>query len=117
MNRRVNVKLLASLLGAILLFALGIHLLHGFQERRNATALLQQAERAAEAGQKEQAVAHLRTYLGFDPNDTDALTRYGMLLCQLAGNPNSRLQAMDVLEQVLRRDPSRVEIRRQLVEL
>lgn len=117
MNRRVNVKLLASLIGAILLFALGIHLLHGFQERRNASSLLQQADRAAEAGQKEQAVAHLRTYLGFAPNDTDALSRYGMLLCQLATNGNARLQAMDVLEQVLRRDASRVEIRKQLVEL
>jgi cellulose synthase operon protein C len=117
MNRRVNVKLLASLIGAILLFALGIHLLHGFQERRNSRSLLEQAERAAEAGQKEQAVAHLRTYLGFSPNDTDALSRYGMLLSQLATNPNARLQALDVLEQVLRRDGSRIDIRQQLVEL
>src|SRR4051794_23354891 len=103
MNRRVNVKLLAFLVGATFLFALGVHFLHGFQERRNASALLRQADRAAEQGQREQAVAHLRTYLGFAPNDTDALGRYGMLLSQQAGNTNARLQAMDVLEQVLRR--------------
>lgn len=117
MNRQLNVKLLGFLVGAAALFALGIHLLHGFQERRNASSLLQQAERAEQDGKAEQAAQHLRTYLGFAPDDTDALTRYGLLLSRLASQPQARAQALEVLEQVLRRDPSRADVRRQLVDI
>jgi tetratricopeptide (TPR) repeat protein len=117
MSTKVNIKLLAFLCGGAVLFAVGVHFLHGFQERRNAGALLKQAERAEADGENEQAVKHLRTYLGFVPDDTDALARYGLLLEQLAKSANSRSQALLVLEQVLRRQPERHDIRQKLVDI
>jgi tetratricopeptide (TPR) repeat protein len=117
MKTKVNIKLLAFLLGGAVLFAVGVHFLHGFQERRNASALLKQAERAEADGQNEQAVKHLRTYLGFVPDDTAALARYGLLLERLARSPGGRSQALLVLEQVLRRQPERNDIRQKLIDL
>lgn len=117
MKTKVNIKLLAFLLGGGILFAAGVHFLHGFQERRNAGALLKQAERAESDGQNDQAVKHLRTYLGFVPDDTDVLARYGLLLERLAKSPNGRSQAFLVLEQVLRRQPERNDIRQKLIEI
>ena len=117
MRRTVNFKLLAFLLLGLLLFAGGVHLTHRLQEKRNASALLEQAQRAEAEGQKEQAVKHLRAYLGFVPNDTDALARYGRLLNQQAATPSARTQALLILEQVLRRDPHRPAVRRELIDL
>jgi len=117
MRRTVNIKLVAILLLGALLFAGGVHLTHRLQEQRNASALLEQAQRAEDDGQKDQAVKHLRAYLGFVPNDTEALARYGRLLNQQAATPTARTQALLILEQVLRRDPTQHEIRRELIDL
>jgi tetratricopeptide (TPR) repeat protein len=117
MRTKVNVKLLAFLLGGAALFAVGVHFLHAFQERRNASALLKQAERAETDGQNEQAVKYLRTYLGFVPDDTAALAHYGLLLERLARSPSGRSQALLVLEQVLRRQPERNDIRQKLIDI
>jgi tetratricopeptide (TPR) repeat protein len=117
MRRTLNVKLLASLLVAAAVFAVGVHLLHGFQERRNASALLRQADLAEEDKQPRQAIVYLKNYLGLIPGDTEVLARYGEALERAAVTPNARVHALLVLEQVLRREPQRQEIRRRLVAL
>jgi len=45
MTRMLNLKFLACLLGGIVLLGTGIHFLHGFQVKRNASALLEQAKK------------------------------------------------------------------------
>src|SRR5260370_40180267 len=80
MTRTVNLKFLACLLGGAAVFGTGVHFLHGFQLKRNAGALLEQANRAEREGHLEQAAEYLSHYLAYAPGDTDALARYGFLL-------------------------------------
>ncbi|MBL8798796.1 MAG: tetratricopeptide repeat protein [Planctomycetia bacterium] len=117
MRRTLNVKLLAGLLVGAAVFAVGVHLLHGFQERRNASALLRQADRAEQDQQPQQAITYLKNYLGLMPRDTEVLARYGQALERAAVTPNARVHALLVLEQVLRREPQRHDIRRRVVNL
>ncbi|MBX6312993.1 MAG: tetratricopeptide repeat protein [Isosphaeraceae bacterium] len=117
MRRRLNGKLLALLLVAVALLGAGVHILHGFQVRRNASDLLRQAKRAEAQGHLDQAVGFLEQYLAFEPSDTTALAKYGLMLDELAATPQAHLRAFWVLDQVLRRAPERLEVRRRLVQI
>jgi tetratricopeptide (TPR) repeat protein len=117
MRRTVDIKFLASLVVVLLVAGVGVHFLHAYQVQRNVQGLLYQADRAREAGDNEQLAKYLSRYLAKVPTDTDALARYGTALDELATTPEQRLRAFLVLEQVLRREPSRQEIRRQLVRI
>jgi hypothetical protein len=112
MTRRLNGRFAVCLLGGTIVVGLGALLLHGYQARRNASALLRQADRAeAKAGRAEssaekkalraEAVKFLGGYLAYAPGDTDALARYGGLLAELAGSRKERLRAYLVLERVI----------------
>jgi Tfp pilus assembly protein PilF len=119
MRRRLNVKGLLVLLGGLVLSGLAVHFLHGFQVKRQAGILLKQEERAENAKEYRVAIDYLRRYLGFRPDDTDALAHYGRLLARedIATTPRAGLFAISILESVLRRDPERDEERRLLVDL
>jgi tetratricopeptide (TPR) repeat protein len=120
MPRKLNVKFLASTLVLIALLGVGVHLLHGYQVKRNASSLLRQAERAEEAGDIGPALDYLGRYLAFAPDDTDALTRYGHLLEEQAKRTRSARtlsRAYFTFDQVLRRDASRRQVRRHVVDL
>jgi tetratricopeptide (TPR) repeat protein len=117
MRRTLDVKFLACLVGVMLLFAVSIHFLHAYQVKRNVNSLLRQADRAEEEGNGEQLTKYLGRYLARVPTDTEALARYGRILDKLAATPDERLRALLVLEQVLRRDGSQHDIRRQLVRI
>src|SRR5207237_6464921 len=80
MRKKLNVKFLGALAGAAAVLGVGVHGLHAYQVRRNASDLLGQATRAEQQGQPEQAAEELGRYLGLVPGDTDALARYGLLL-------------------------------------
>src|SRR5437867_3375940 len=115
--KRLNVRLVASLAVATLFFGLGVHYLHAYQVRRNASALLAQAVAVEDQGQPEQAVEDLALYLGLVPGDTDALAKYGLLLEKVATNHRARLRALSVLQQVLLREPDRAVVRRRFVDV
>ena len=87
------------------------------QLRRNAGILLKQAAQFEEEGDLAQATMHLGRYLAYVPEDTDALARYGELLAKFPGSQRTQVQAAFVLEQVLRRDPKRDDVRRKLVKV
>src|SRR5262249_43623169 len=93
-----------------------VHLVHRHQAKRNAGAILQQADRAEAEGNLEETADLLSRYLTLAPRDTDALARYGLTLDRLATVPNARQQAFLVLEQVLRRQPQRDDVRRRLIQ-
>jgi predicted Zn-dependent protease len=116
-TRRLNVRFLAWLLGGLLLFGAGVHLLHGYQVKRNTRALLRQAERELEKKQLDRAAFYLRYYLDYEPGDTDALGKYGETLAQLAVHPPERFRALQVLEKVLARGPEREDLRLRLARL
>src|SRR5262249_49457545 len=60
----------------------------------------------------------LSRYLKFAPEDTESLARMGLLLDkQAVKNPALRERAFFVLDQVLRREPGRSDVRRTAVRL
>jgi tetratricopeptide (TPR) repeat protein len=115
--RRVNRRFAVLLLAALGLLGVGAYSLHGYQVKRNAGALLSQAERAEAEGQLARSADYLSRYLALAPRDTEALARYGVALEKLATNEKARVQAFLVLERVLLRDPGRRDVRRRLVPL
>src|SRR5690242_17573884 len=112
MRKTLNLRYLARMIILAGLLAGALYGVHGFQEKRNAASLKRRAERAQAEGHLADASQYLGRYLGFVPGDTDALSRYGLVLDQLSpGNP----RAISAFDQVLRRDPGRSDIRRRLV--
>jgi Tfp pilus assembly protein PilF len=119
MRRRLNVKMLLALVGGAALSGLALHLLHGYQVKKQAGSLLEQADRAEKKSQHRLAIDYLRRYLAFKPVDTGALARFGRLLARadVAVSEKDGLFALAILESVLRRDPTRDDERRLLIEL
>lgn len=115
MRIRLNFKLLLGTVAGLALAGTGIHFLHAYQVSRNAGLLLRQADLSVEQGKPEQAATLLAWYLSYQPTDTEALARYGLLLEKQARSPATRFQAMLVLEEALRRDPQRTDVRFRLI--
>jgi tetratricopeptide (TPR) repeat protein len=117
MRRRLNTKLFICLLIALVAMGTGVHFLHAYQVRRSAGDLLDEAAIAEEEGRNADAAKLLNHYLGYVPDDVDALARYGLVLDKLPPTQNIRLRAFLVFDQVLRLDPGRTDVRRRLVSL
>ncbi len=83
---RVNLRFGFVTLIAGIVLAVCIHVLHGFQVRRNARWLLESANAAREQGDSEKAIQRLARYALLQPHDTDALATMGMLLDQTANS-------------------------------
>src|SRR5262249_34867212 len=67
--RVLNGRLLLLLLVLTVLFGVGVHFLHAFQVKRNAGALLAQANQAEQDGDLEQMTRYLGHFLAFEPTD------------------------------------------------
>jgi predicted Zn-dependent protease len=113
----VNLKAVLLLTALAAALAVGVHVVHGFQVKRNAGSLLELATATEEQGDQRAAADLLSQYLGLKPLDTDARARYGLLLAKLAAGPRAKQSAWDVLEDVLRRDGSYTDVRRQAAAL
>ncbi len=142
--RTVNVRLAAICIVLVVVLGGGVHLLHGFQVRRQADALKVASEReeasaaahkaAAEseadslkiASEREEqakdfkeAIRHLESYLVLQPKDHKAQYHLGMLY---ADQPNP-IPASATLEDILRSDDSNFspeelrKARRKVVEM
>ena len=91
--------------------------LHTLQAKRIPEALRAQSERAKLTENPDAAVRYLRHYLEFRPDDLEAVEELVALLKKrpvAAQNPADQLQ---LLERVLRGDPSRQAVRRDALEL
>lgn len=117
MRRSLNVRLLMCLLGGVAALVVACRTTHAWQTRRHAAVLLVEADRAEEAGRLQQAVTYLSNYLAFVPEDTPTLARYGLTLEKLPSGVGMHAQAMSTLEQVLRREPGRRDIRQAVIRL
>jgi pentatricopeptide repeat protein len=114
-NKKLNKKLLLWTLGVLLIFAAGIHLLHGWQVQREAGEQFTLARQAEEQGRLEEAATYLSRYLSFAPEDVDALVRRALLVDRMtARTPRGSRRVLAVLEQALARAPARQDIRRRL---
>ncbi len=121
MKRRFNFRLFAWLLGAFVVLAPGVHFVHAFQVKRNASFLLDQADKCEQGGELQKAADYYRRYLALDPSDSQnkALVRYGTLLAgeKMAKSPKQLAAAYFVLERALRRNPEMHDVRKQVVKI
>jgi tetratricopeptide (TPR) repeat protein len=117
MKKTLNVRYLLKLLVVLLVVGVGVHLLHARQADRQAEAFLHQADTAEKDGRFDRAAGYLGRYLALRPTETDVRARLGLALAKLARTAEQRLQAFLVLEQVLREDPRREDVRRKNINL
>jgi tetratricopeptide (TPR) repeat protein len=116
MKAQLNWRLLGWVVGAVVCLGLCVHLLHGVQVRRTAGAFLQQAREAEEQDRSGDAVRLLAHYVSTMPNDPEGWARYGLAVHKL-GTFTGRWRALGAFEEVLKRQPTHHEVRRQLVHL
>jgi tetratricopeptide (TPR) repeat protein len=116
MTLRLNAKLLAWALGSAAALVLAVHFLHAFQSRRGARDLLPLADEAEQRGNPAEAAHFLGNYLSLAPGDADVRARCGALLARLP-SPVSRGRALEMFAEVVRQQPGRDDVRRQLVRL
>jgi tetratricopeptide (TPR) repeat protein len=114
--KKINRKLLLILTAAVVVLGGGLFFLHYLQSGRIASALLWQARRAEANGDLKKTVHFLKRYLEFEPNDFKERACLGRTLAdpRLAKTGADREQAFFVLEQVVSRDPDRLDLRRLL---
>src|SRR5947209_3929895 len=116
-TRRFNVKFLVMVVGLGSLLGAGASLVYQTQLGRTVRALLREAELASARGDNPGAVQAFQRYLVIRPRSFDVLERYGLVLAQGATDARTQLQTYLTLEQVLRQDPTRREVRRRLVDV
>jgi len=116
-KRRFNVRLLISIVVPTILLGVGISQLHRLQIKRNASALLEQAERAESKGDLGKADEYLTLFLGYQPNHAAALAKYALIRAARARTVDDRIQTIRAFERALHVDPDRRDIRRRLVDV
>lgn len=119
-RKRLNYRFIACMLAGAAGLGVGVHFVHGYQVKRNAGALLLQADRAKEEKDYAAELQQLSLYLGFEPDDLDARVRFGEALherAKKAGSYRGLQEASFQLDTVLRRDPQRGDVRRRQVDI
>ena len=116
-RRRLNVKLL-TIVGIVGVIGwLCVSMWHSRQVRLSAKQLLDRGMTARDAGNHRLAVAELGRYVGFAPDDTDALADYTDSLSQIGSTRELREQVFALNEAILRRRPEEMKIRETQAEL
>jgi cellulose synthase operon protein C len=117
-------RFLLKLSVVLITVGLTIHFAHRWQARKQVGVFLHQADisrdaaaQEQEAGEFQKAAAerdreqgYLQRYLMARPDDLDIRDRLARLMCQTAKSGRELLAAFFVLEDVLRRDPSRDDL-------
>lgn len=116
--RKLNHKALLIVLAGTIVLAGVVFGVHYLQRQRIASALLWQARKAETDNQTARNIQYLGRYLEFRPNDLEEKANLGkLLLSDAAHSPQgARARAVDLLDEVLRRQPERVAERRLLVK-
>lgn len=116
-RKKINFRFAAILLGIVVVSGTTTHFLHAYQVKRGSREMLAEAIRFQEAGETEQAADYLERYLRLNPSDTDARSRHALLINSLAKSGRHKQQAYELLNEALSHDPSRHELRRELIPL
>jgi tetratricopeptide (TPR) repeat protein len=116
-RRLINTKVLIWTLASALVVGPFVHWVHSQQMQLNAGALLREADRALEQQDYGRASALFHRYLDYEPGDTETFTRYALTLVKASATGQSQFQTFLLLEQALRRQPGRSDLRRQAVQV
>jgi tetratricopeptide (TPR) repeat protein len=117
MTAKPNLRFLFGLIAALAVMGVSVHYLHAYQNRRSAPDLLAIADREEAESNHGTALRALTRYLALVPSDGETRARHGLLFARLARTPEDQWQAYLTLEEILRQDPGRQDIRRRAVEL
>jgi len=115
--KRLNLRFLLILLALTAVLSGSGLVAYKIQRKRSVAALLVRARAAEKAGDRAKADGFYAHYLGFRPDDSEVLADYGVMLAGAADTPAARQKALLVLEQGLRRDPARSDIRREVIRI
>ena len=133
--RVLNWKLVIVLVGGVIVVIGGVFFVHTAQVQRTAQTILQDAEAAEAEAQRleangqhdqarkkvEEAIQKYQRYVGLRPKDTEALSKFALLLAQEAERPGAtvraKLQAREALEMASTRNPENEEVLRKLADL
>jgi tetratricopeptide (TPR) repeat protein len=96
---------------AVALLGTGWYFLHRYQKRKIHGYFLELATRDEEGKRLDRAARFLRQYLLVQPDDVEALARYGKLLEKQAQNRRDLAEALRVFETLLAKDDKRDDIR------
>jgi tetratricopeptide (TPR) repeat protein len=131
MRYTVKWRFLLKLVVVLLVAGAAVFFVHRWQVGRQVGVFLHQADLARDAAEREQQAGnraqaqaerereegYLRRYVMARPDDLDARDRLGRLLVQNARSGRQSAAAFYFLEDVLRRDPERDDLRRLTAEL
>ena len=115
MRRKLNVKLLGSVLAGLLAVSVSVHFLHGYQVTHNAYRLLERGDQAVADKEDDKALAYYSQYLVFAPNDADTVQKYAVVLDRRVESGGERVRLVLLMEQVLRVKPNEHALRFRLV--
>lgn len=115
-TRTLNTRFVVTTSAAMTMAFVGVVGLHSVQQTRLTDELLSRAEAAVRAD-SEEAEQGYREYLQFRPNDLDVRLTLARLQMESADTPSDWRTAYRTNEQVLRADPTLVEIRRKQVDV
>jgi tetratricopeptide (TPR) repeat protein len=115
--KRLNLKVLAIVLGVAALLGAGTYGLYQVQSRRNADKVLARIKPGAEKTDPAKTAKGLERYLHYRPDDTAVLARFGLVTADLAASGQQATAALEVLERVLGREPDREDVRRRALKL
>jgi tetratricopeptide (TPR) repeat protein len=123
--KRINVKLLAFLLGGLLVFVVGGYFLHEFQMERRADSLLVRAEEKKAEEDYETAANLLRKYLIRRPDDSEQYANLALTMKKLLESvrgkgkmidPQTVTKTYQIIEEALRRNPDDIGLREAAVD-
>jgi tetratricopeptide (TPR) repeat protein len=120
MKRKLNKKLFIWLLAGTIVLGGAVHGVHILQAKQTAKGLLRMADEAEGKDPPDlvKAADYLYRYLQFVPKDHKTLARYGLILDKQADKkPKLRERAFMVLDQAVRLDPERSDVRLVVVRL
>src|SRR5258708_4401092 len=112
MSTHINYRFFLVLIAGLTVLVAATHGLHAVQINRQSSFLLEQARRARDEKGFRLAVARFRQYTKLVPEDNDAQADLSLLMADVS-SPKTALAA---LEQVLRTQPDRDDVRRRLVK-
>ncbi|MDA1014439.1 MAG: VanZ family protein [Planctomycetota bacterium] len=115
--RRINYRLLGITFASFVILMAGMWKLRGYQVRRNAGSLYDQAHQAKADGDLTKARDFMGRYVSMASSNIQARAEFGQMLDADADSIKKKRRVFMIFEDVLREDPILHDIRRRQAEL
>jgi tetratricopeptide (TPR) repeat protein len=116
-GRKLRPVFLSGLLAVVAVLGVAVHLVHGFQVRRTASALLDHARRAEADKDPARVAESLKRYLNINREDGPTWAWYARVVGDQVPSGPGREQVYLVCEQALRYRPGDTQLERRCADL